>query len=181
MVGNSGSGKTTLAGELAARLGVSHLELDSVFHQPGWQELPTEEFRARVGEFVRQEAWVVDGNYMDRVGDVVWDRADTVVWLDLPRARIMRQVVTRTVRRAVLREELWNGNREALSNFTKLKPEQNIMVWAWTRHDAYRARYAAALADQAYAHLRFEVVRTPRDRRALLERVAEEGRHRASR
>jgi len=44
--------------------------------------------------------------------DVVWTRADIVVWFDLPRRTVMRQVVTRTLRRAITRAELWNGNRE---------------------------------------------------------------------
>lgn len=167
IVGNSGSGKTTLARQLAARLGAAHLELDSVFHQPGWQPLPTEEFRERVGAFVAGDAWVVDGNY-SAVRDLVWGRADTVVWLDPPRSRVMRRVITRTVRRAVRREELWNGNREPLSNFTRLAPEENIIVWAWTRHHEYRRRYAAAVRDPAYAHLRFVVVRTGEDLRRLL-------------
>jgi len=45
VVGNSGSGKSTLARELAASLGVPHLELDGVFHQPGWQPLSADEFQ----------------------------------------------------------------------------------------------------------------------------------------
>ena len=49
MVGNSGSGKTSLAAALADRLGIPHLELDSVFHQPGWRPLDGDEFRDRVG------------------------------------------------------------------------------------------------------------------------------------
>ena len=70
-MGNSGSGKTTLAAQIAAGLGVPHLELDSVFHQPGWTELPLEEFRAKVGEVVATDRWVVDGNYT-AVQDLVW-------------------------------------------------------------------------------------------------------------
>ena len=37
VVGNSGSGKTTIARRLATGLGIPHLELDAVFHQPDWQ------------------------------------------------------------------------------------------------------------------------------------------------
>lgn len=40
VVGNSGSGKTTIAAELARLIGAPHLELDSVFHQPGWVPPP---------------------------------------------------------------------------------------------------------------------------------------------
>jgi hypothetical protein len=38
-----------LAAALAARLAVPFVELDSIFHQPGWAELPRDEFRSRVG------------------------------------------------------------------------------------------------------------------------------------
>jgi adenylate kinase family enzyme len=168
VVGNSGSGKTTLARELAASLGIAHLELDAVFHQPGWQELDTETFRARVAEFAAGPAWVVDGNY-GRVMDLVWDRADTVVWLDLARGRVMRQLIGRTVRRAVTRAELWNGNREPLANFVRLDPNESIIAWAWTRHREYRRRYEQALADQANAHLTFVRLRAPGEVTAFLQ------------
>ncbi|MCA1843265.1 MAG: (d)CMP kinase, partial [Actinobacteria bacterium] len=61
VVGNSGSGKSTLAVALASRLGVPCLELDAVFHQPGWTELPVGEFRARVADAAAGHAWVIDG------------------------------------------------------------------------------------------------------------------------
>jgi len=168
VVGNSGSGKTTLARELAAALRAPFLELDAVFHQPGWAELDTETFRERVEGFTAGQSWVVDGNY-SRVRDIVWQRADTVVWLDPPRAVVMRRVLWRTVRRAVTRQELWNGNREPLANFVRLgKPEESILAWAWTRHRAYRERYLSARADPANAHLTFVRLRTAADVAALL-------------
>lgn len=138
---------------------VPHLELDSVFHQPGWQELDRESFREAVTAFTAAESWVVDGNY-SKVRDIVWERADTVVWLDPPRSRVMRQLLWRTLRRAVTRAELWNGNREPLSNFFRIKPEESIIAWAWTRHHKYGERYAAAQADPANGHLTFIRLRT---------------------
>src|SRR5262249_549599 len=63
VVGNSGSGKSTLARELATILGVPHLELDSVFHQPGWEPLPGDEFRRLVTAKTTEDGWVIDGNY----------------------------------------------------------------------------------------------------------------------
>src|SRR6185437_6621009 len=48
VVGCSGAGKTTLARTLATLLDAPHVELDSIFHQPGWIPLGDEEFRATV-------------------------------------------------------------------------------------------------------------------------------------
>jgi adenylate kinase family enzyme len=172
VVGNSGSGKSTLAAELALVLGVPHLELDSVFHQPGWVALPGDEFRRLVGATAAGDGWVMDGNY-SAVRPLVWARADTVVWLDLPRRTVMRQVVLRTLRRAVTRQELWNGNRESLRNFLTWAPEESIISWAWHNHGKYRDRYSAAAADPAYAHLTFIRLTS---RSAITRFLAESGR-----
>ncbi len=170
VVGNSGSGKTTLAAALSAVLDIPHLELDSVFHQPGWVPLDDEEFRRRAAEFAAGERWVTDGNY-SRVQDLIWARADTVVWVDPPRSRVMRRVIWRTLRRAVLRSELWNGNREPWANFLRADPEQSVIAWAWTRHHPTRRRYERAMTDPANAHLTFIRLRTPGEVTAFIARV----------
>jgi adenylate kinase family enzyme len=154
VVGTSGAGKSTLARELAVILAVPHLELDGLNHQPDWEPLPKEEFRRTVAAKAAEDGWVIDGNYSS-VQPLVWARADTVAWLDLPKSIVMRQVVWRTLRRVAGRQELWNGNRERWRNFFTWDPEQSVISWAWHRHDEYRARYAAAADDPASAHLRF--------------------------
>jgi len=174
VVGNSGSGKTTLAAALGRALGVPHLELDGVFHQPNWEPLDRDEFRRRVSEFVAADRWVVDGNYSS-VQDLILARADTVVWLDLPRSRVMRQILWRTVRRAALRKELWNGNRERFANLFTADPQESVVAWAWTRHHVYRDRYLAASLDPANAHLTFVRLRSPRETAALLQRAQDSG------
>lgn len=78
VVGSPGSGKSTVAKTVSSALGVPHLELDSVFHQPGWTELPTDEFQDAVRTFTDGAEWVVDGNYTNHgITDLVWPRADT--------------------------------------------------------------------------------------------------------
>ena len=168
VVGNAGSGKTTLAARVAAALGVPHLELDSVFHQPNWQPLDSEEFRAVVSEFTRAPGWVVDGNY-SAVRDIVWDRADTVIWIDPPRHKVMGRLAARTFRRMVTGAELWNGNRERFRYL--FNREESIILWAWTSHHKYRARYLAAEADERNSHLEFIRVRTPAEAEALVRRA----------
>ena len=146
IVGSSGSGKSTLARALSESLGIPRLELDGLFHQPGWTQLTTEDFRVRVGQFVADDAWVVDGNY-ERVRDLVLARADLVVWLRLTRAVVVRRVVKRSLSRLVARRELWNGNRETWRAVLSRDPERSIVAWAWVMHGKYDVAYASLQQD----------------------------------
>ncbi len=174
VVGNSGSGKTTLARDLAGALGVDHVELDALYHGPGWTEPTREEFQARVAAALDGAAggWVACGNYSAVRTDVVWPRADTVVVLDLPKHVVMQRVVRRTLRRTLTREELWNGNREPLSNLYRLDPERNIIRWSWVRHGVYRERYRAAALDPAHGGIEFVFLRSPVEVDAFLTGAA---------
>jgi adenylate kinase family enzyme len=154
VVGSSGAGKSTVARAFARDIGVPFVELDAIFHQPDWAPLGEDEFRRRVAEVAAGDAWVIDGNY-SAVRALVWARADTVIWIDLPRRAVMRQIVWRTLRRAGFRIELWNGNREPWANFFTWDPEKSVISWAWHKHGVYRQRYGAAMRDPAYGHLRF--------------------------
>jgi len=141
VVGCSGAGKTMLSRRLAQQLGYRHIELDALFHQAGWQPLPTEQFQQATRDALQGDGWVAEGNY-SAVRPLVRERSDMVIWLDLPRHKVMRQVIWRTLRRLACREELWNGNHERWSNLFKLNPRQSILAWSWTRHPVYRQRYA---------------------------------------
>jgi len=103
---------------------------------------------------------VIDGNY-SAVQDIVWARADTVVWLDLPRRTVMRRIVWRTLRRVAGRAELWNGNRERWHNLFTWDKEESVIAWAWQTYDSRRERYLAEMADPANGHLRFVRLLSP--------------------
>ncbi len=147
-----------------------HVELDSIYHQPGWTPLADEEYRARVAEATAAPRWVVDGNY-SVVQDIVWGKADTVVWFDLSYATVLARTIRRTVRRTATREELWNGNREPFSNLWSLNPEKSIIAWAATRHGVYRRRYTEAEIDPQWAHLRFVRLRSQAEAEGFLAGV----------
>ena len=112
----SGCGKTTVGRSLAAILGAPFVELDAIHWQAGWRELDADDLRRRVAPLVARDSWVIDGSYRGKLGDLVLEAADTVVWLDLPRRIWLPRLVVRTLRRVILREVLWNGNRESLWN-----------------------------------------------------------------
>jgi hypothetical protein len=65
VIGSTGAGKTTFGRELARRLNVPFVELDSIYHQANWTPLPDEDFRRAVAGRIAGDSWVVDGNYED--------------------------------------------------------------------------------------------------------------------
>jgi adenylate kinase family enzyme len=168
VVGNTGSGKSQFAAALARQLGADHVELDAIVHQADWRALPESEFREAVADRAAKTTWVIDGNY-SAVRDLVWERADTVVWLDFRRSVVMRRVIPRTVWRVVRRKGLWNGNREPWRNLLPWDPQRSVIAWAWTRHRIYRRRYDAAMKDPSLGQLRFVRLRSPRTARQFLE------------
>ena len=107
VVGGPGSGKTSFAAALARDLGVQHVELDALWWAPEWTPVGELEFRSRVAAIVAGDGWVLDGHYLDEGAvDLVWPAADTLVWLDLPRAIAVRRCLRRTTSRVVRGTEL---------------------------------------------------------------------------
>jgi len=112
ITGPSGSGKTTLANELAHTLGLRMIEIDALHHGPNWQSCGAEVLRERVSAATGGDDWVADSTYHRMLGDLITDRADTIVWLDLPLPLVLWRLVRRTHVRGKHKVELWNGNFE---------------------------------------------------------------------
>jgi adenylate kinase family enzyme len=149
IVGATGVGKTTLAARLAERLGVPHVELDALYWEAGWQPASRDVFRQRVTS-VLGDAWVTDGNY-GQARDLIWGRADTLVWLDLPLVVALWRVISRTLVRIVRREVLWSDNRETVHN--ALLSRDGLVVYLFKSHPRHRQQYPQLLALPEYAHL----------------------------
>lgn len=148
----SGCGKTTFGRALAARLGVPFHELDAFHWRSGWTEASPSELRRHVEPVLAGDAWVIDGSYRGKLGDLVLEAADTVVWLDLPRRVWLSRLVRRTLRRVVLREELWNGNRESLRG--ALVGSDSLFGYALRIAPYRRQRWPRELARFRVARLR---------------------------
>jgi adenylate kinase family enzyme len=153
VVGISGSGKTTVSRTLAERLGITHVELDALFHGPNWSEPPPGEFEQRVAAALDGlEGWVVDGNYRTRIGALVLEHADTLVWLDLPLRVCLRRIWRRTWRRIFAREELWDSkNRETIHN--AFLARESLFVWAVKTHFRHRSDMPEWIARHPHLHV----------------------------
>jgi len=168
VVGTTGSGKTTLSERLADCLGVPHVELDALHWGPNWTELDPETLRAKVARIVQRDAWVIDGNY-SAVRELVWERAQAVVWLDYGLPTILGRLVWRTIRRVITGEKLWAGNRERL--WTQIATRDSILLWALRTYRRRRREYPRLIAEPANAHLRIAHLRSPRAADAWITRL----------
>jgi adenylate kinase family enzyme len=156
--GNSGSGKTTLARAISKELGLPHVELDMIYHLPGWQQMPKDQFRERISEVASTEEWVIDGNY-GSVRDIVWERADTVVWLDYPLPLVLWRLWRRTWGRWWRREIVCNGNRESL--WTHFFTKESLFWWVLTTSRRRSRLYLEAMESPEHADKHFIKLTSP--------------------
>ena len=166
VAGITGSGKTTFARELAARARLPFHEMDALYHGPGW--VPLESFDADVDRISARDRWVFDSHGYEQVRDLVWSRADTVVWLSSPRAVVMSRVLRRSFGRACRGDEIFNGNTETFRDWLD---EEHPVQWAWTQYDTRRQDMESRFADREYAHVNKVRLSGPFDARRWLEVV----------
>ncbi len=151
IVGSTGSGKTTLAHRLSAMRGLPRIELDALHWGPHWTPVPKEEFRARAAQAVASDRWVADGNY-GQVRDIVWPRADTLIWLDYGLPVIYWRLLKRTITRVFAGTELYAGNRESFRN--AFLSRDSLFVWAAQTYRRRRKQYPEEFARPEHAHLK---------------------------
>ena len=157
VVGTTGAGKTTLSRQIAQALGMPHVELDAYRHGPNWTEIPDEVFRDQLKEALQGDTWVADGNY-SIVRDIVWPRATMLVWLDYPICVVMWRLFWRTIRQAVRRQVLWNGNRDRF--WLHFFSRRSLFLWALQTHWQHRRTIPSALSLPGHAHLHLLHLRT---------------------
>ncbi len=94
IIGSAGSGKSTLARQIGEILGLEVIHLDSLFWNAGWVQTDREEFCALLEQLTKRPSWIIDGNYSGTL-ELRLKAADTVIFLDLPRAVCLWRAVKR--------------------------------------------------------------------------------------
>ena len=139
VIGSGGAGKTTFAARLGERTGLPVIHLDRLYWRPGWAETPKDEWDAVVRDVISRDAWILDGNY----GGTLATRlaaADTVVFLDVPRAVCIARVLLRRVRHAGRsRPDVTDGCPERIT--------WEFLRWIWTYPARRRPGVLARLSE----------------------------------
>ncbi|MBP0617375.1 DNA topology modulation protein FlaR [Jiella mangrovi] len=130
IVGSPGSGKSTLAQQIGARLGLRVIHIDQIYWKPGWTARDSGELPALVTEAIGSNGWVFDGNN-SRTMALRGEKADTLIYLDLPRSLCMRRVLKRiALGYGRVRPDMAAGCPE------RLDPDFLKWVWTFPRHSA---------------------------------------------
>jgi adenylate kinase family enzyme len=162
ITGPGGSGKTTLAKELARRLEIRHIEIDALHHGPNWESCGPDVLRDRVLAATEHGDWVTDSTYHTMLGNVIVERADLLVWLDLPVALVMWRLLRRTHVRNRDQVVLWNGNVEP-----GWRETLRYLIWpSFKRAFENRREFPSR-----YADVRVERLRSDAEVRAFLQSI----------
>ncbi|GAA4358668.1 shikimate kinase [Kangiella marina] len=83
--GNSGSGKSTFAKRTSSKLGLAHLDLDTLAWLPKTppQRMPIQKSKEKIDVFLcEHENWIIEGCYTDLL-ELLKNEASEVVFMDL--------------------------------------------------------------------------------------------------
>ena len=95
IIGNAGSGKSVLALKLHTLLKLPLYHLDQYYWKPGWERRDAEEYRKMHDDLCDKEEWIIDG-VNRKVLAYRFEKADTIIFLDLPRYVCIWRIFKRT-------------------------------------------------------------------------------------
>jgi adenylate kinase family enzyme len=177
VVGCIGSGKSTVARALGKALGIEVFHLDGLWWQPGRYRITGQatvasrtmapgQFRQVEMTITAGSSWIIDGDATNK--DVRLSRADTVVFLDLPRWLCAWRVLKRHVRGS---PEYPQGVRGSI------RWSLVLLRWIWTTWPSRRRpSLVRAIAEHATGTQTIHL-RSRREVRLFLDGVAQ---HRAN-
>lgn len=167
LFGPPASGKTTVARKLSSSMGVPHTNLDEIlFTDSG--TLSFDEFYTAAERVTRGKSWVIEGNY-SKLGDVVWHRAEVLVWIDLPLWLIAQRIVVRSLRQLAGLDTSAQARR--LTWKRAFFGRRSLLRTAVRKYRRNRTRYARQVAETAALGVHVVRLRSGRQTDAWLEGV----------
>lgn len=155
IIGTSGCGKTTLAKRLSKILNIPSYDLDDYYWLPKWQPQTDKEFVKIVDKLSNKKTWIMNGNY-SKVNHFIWDRSDTIIWLDYSLLRCLCQGIIRSIIRAISKEVCCGNNYESFKR--TFLSRNSIVLWILSTYRRRKQSYKQAFKNQkegSKAYLKF--------------------------
>ncbi|MBP8047362.1 MAG: hypothetical protein KAY64_01345 [Anaerolineales bacterium] len=171
IIGTTSSGKSTLAKALAEKISAETIDLDYLHWEPNWAEAPDEVFRERVENAISARAWVVAGNY-HVVRDIVWAKAQAIIWLDYPFHIVFWRLLTRTIRRVVMKEKLFSDNVEDFWTQAKIWSQDSLFNWLFKTYWRRKREYPVLFEQPQNVHLTIIHFKHPREAERWLASIS---------
>lgn len=152
IIGPSSSGKSTLAERLGRAMQAPVIHLDLLAHYPNtqWQARPKAELQVLHDAELPGARWVMEGNYGFTMPQR-FQRATSVIWLDVPRWGCAVRYIRRSFEPASRRKGMLPGAVERLNG----RMIRYILIEAPPK----RARYAEMIAEAGIACIRLRSMR----------------------
>ena len=144
MIGNAGAGKTSLSRILAARYQLPLTHVDSIQFIAGMNIRPHDQSIAILTQIQSQESWIIDGyGPLDILQDRL-ERAERIIFIDLP---IWRHYWWATKRQV---KSLWNPRAELPADCDDVTLKQTLRLFRaiWKVHIKMRPEMLKILARQ---------------------------------
>ncbi|TVX88332.1 DNA topology modulation protein [Paenibacillus agilis] len=123
IIGSPGSGKSTFARKLGTLTHVPIYHLDTYYWRPGWVATPNEEWNLFMTNLVKEEDWIIDGNY-NRSLDIRMKEAEIIVFFDLPPILNTYRVIKRRI-------QFHGKTRTDMNEGCEEKLDWAFIKWVW--------------------------------------------------
>ena len=170
VIGTSGSGKSHFSKRLAEKLNFQYIELDAMYWKSNWEEPEIDTFLSELEETLESQDWVLDGNH-SRTNPIKWHRVDTIVWIDYSFSRTFRQILSRSIKRSLYRNEIWEGtgNRESFKrNFLSSK---SVVLWMLRNYSKTKEKYGRLFKDERLKNIKFIHITSPKQAESFLRNI----------
>ncbi|MEK7016240.1 DNA topology modulation protein [Bacillus sp. FSL R9-9410] len=162
LIGSGGSGKSTLAKLLGNKLKIQVHHLDALFWKPNWEGVPREEQRTVQNDLIKEEKWIIDGNYGGTM-DIRINAADTIIFLDIHRTICVYRAFKRIVQyRNKIRPDMGAGCEERF--------DLQFFKWIWEYPKSKRPAILKRL-DQFNKDKRIIILKTPNEVQRFIKEV----------
>ncbi|WP_302640759.1 DNA topology modulation protein [uncultured Clostridium sp.] len=122
IIGYSGSGKSTLAKKLSEIYNCPLLYLDTIQFEANWKIRDIDEGRLIVGEFLKNDSWIIDGNYREFLQEKRLQDADKIIFMNFPRRICFPQAFKRYL-------HYKNKTRESMADGCNEKFDLEFIKW----------------------------------------------------